>query len=64
VGGLKVFPRAIEAALPPETQVQTRIGHLPRHSMSFACYKDRNAVDAEAAEAALAEVEDRDPVAK
>ena len=68
--GLKGFPQAIEATL-PQTEVQTRIVHLLRHSMSFASYKDRKAVaaalkavytavDAKAAEAALAEFEDSD----
>ena len=67
VDGLKGFPQAIEAAF-PQTQVQTCIVHLLRHSMSFASYKDRKAVaaalkaiytaiDAEAAEAALDEFE-------
>ena len=45
VDGLKGFPQAIEAAF-PQAQVQTRIVHLPRHSMSFASYKDRKAVAA------------------
>lgn len=68
VDGLKGFPQAIEAAF-PETQVQTCIVHLLRHSMSFASYKDRKAiatalkaiytaVDAEAAEAALSDFEE------
>jgi len=54
--------QAIEAAF-PQTQVPGPdcIGHLSRHSMSFASHKDRNA---EAAKAAPVEVEDRDPVAK
>ena len=43
VDGLKGFPQAIEAAF-PETQVQTCIVHLLRHSMSFASYKDRKAI--------------------
>ena len=70
VDGLKGFPAAIEAAF-PQTQVQTCIVHLLRHSMSFASYKDRKAVaaalkaiytavDADAAEAALADFEDSD----
>jgi len=70
VDGLKGFPQAIEAAF-PQTQVQTCIVHLLRHSMNFASYKDRKAVatalkavytavDAEAAEAALTEFEDND----
>ncbi|MCA3521298.1 MAG: IS256 family transposase [Rhodobacter sp.] len=70
VDGLKGFPQAIEAAF-PQTQVQTCIVHLLRHSMSFASYKDRKAVaaalkavytavDAEAAELALAEFENSD----
>lgn len=74
VDGLKGFPRAIEAAF-PQTQVQTCIVHLLRHSMSFASYKDRKAVatalkaiytaiDATAAEAALAEFEQRDLATK
>ncbi len=74
VDGLKGFPQAIEAAF-PQTQVQTCIVHLLRHSMSFASYKDRKAVaaalkavytamDATTAEAALAEFEDSDLAAK
>lgn len=74
VDGLKGFPQAIEAAF-PQTQVQTCIVHLLRHSMSFASYKDRKAVatalkavytavDAEAAEAALAEFDDSDLAAR
>ena len=74
VDGLKGFPQAIEAAF-PKTQVQTCVVHLLRHSMSFASYKDRKAVaaalkavytavDAAAAEAALAEFEDSDLAAK
>ena len=43
VDGLKGFPQAIEAAF-AQTQVQTYIVHLLRHSMSFASYKDRKAV--------------------
>ena len=43
VDGLKGFPQAIEAAF-PETQVQTCIVPLLRHSMSFASYKDRKAI--------------------
>jgi len=68
--GLNGFPQAIEATF-LQTEVQTRIVHLLRHSMSFASYKDRKAVaaaskadytavDAKAAEAALAEFEDSD----
>ena len=74
VDGLKGFPQAIEAAF-PQTQVQTCIVHLLRHSMSFAGYKDRKAVatalktvytavDAEAAEAALSEFEASDLAAR
>ncbi len=74
VDGLKGFPQAIEAAF-PQTQVQTCIVHLLRHSMSFASYKDRKAVaaalkavytavDAAAAETALAEFENSDLAAK
>lgn len=70
VDGLKGFPQAIEAAF-PQTQVQTCIVHLLRHSMSFASYKDRKAVavalkavytavDATAAQAALTEFEESD----
>ena len=66
VDGLKGFP---------QTQVQTCVVHLLRHSMSFASYKDRKAVavalkavytavDAEAAEAALAEFEEGDLAAR
>lgn len=74
VDGLKGFPQAIEAAF-PQTQVQTCIVHLLRHSMSFASYKDRKevaaalkaiytAIDAETAEAALAEFEQSDLAAR
>lgn len=74
VDGLKGFPQAIEAAF-PEAQIQTCIVHLLRHSMSFASYKDRKAVanalkvvytavDAEEAEAALAEFEQSDLAAR
>ena len=70
VDGLKGFPQAIEAAF-PQTRVQTCIVHLLRHSMNFASYKDRKAVaaalkaiytavDADAAELALAEFEESD----
>jgi putative transposase len=70
VDGLKGFPQAIEAAF-PQTRVQTCIVHLLRHSMNFASYKDRKAVavalkaiytavDANAAERALAEFEESD----
>jgi putative transposase len=70
VDGLKGFPQAIEAAF-PQTRIQTCIVHLLRHSMNFASYKDRKAVaaalkaiytavDADAAEQALAEFEDSD----
>ena len=70
VDGLKGFPQAIEAAF-PQTRIQTCIVHLLRHSMTFASYKDRQAVaaalkaiytavDAEAAELALGEFEDSD----
>ncbi|WP_321364375.1 IS256 family transposase [uncultured Celeribacter sp.] len=74
VDGLKGFPQAIEAAF-PQAQVQTCIVHLLRHSMSFASYKDRKAVaaalkavytavDAEAAEVALAGFEESDLAAR
>ena len=70
VDGLKGFPQAIEAAF-PQTRIQTCIVHLLRHSMNFASYKDRKAVaaalkavytavDADAAELALAEFEESD----
>ncbi len=70
VDGLKGFPQAIEAAF-PQTRVQTCIVYLLRHSMNFASYKDRKAVaaalkaiytavDADAAELALAEFEESD----
>lgn len=70
VDGLKGFPQAIEAAF-PQTRIQTCIVHLLRHSMNFASYKDRKAVaaalkaiytavDAEAAELALAEFDGSD----
>ena len=74
VDGLKGFPQAIEAAF-PQAQDQTCIVHLLRHSMSFASYKDRKAVatalkaiytaiDAQAAETALAEFEESDLAAR
>lgn len=74
VDGLKGFPQAIEAAF-PQTQVQTCIVHLLRHSMSFASYKDRkavavalkavySAVDPAAAEAALTDFEESDLAAR
>lgn len=72
--GLMGFPQAIEAVF-PQTHVQTCIVHLLRHSMSFACYKDRKAVatalkavytavDADVAEAALTEFENSDLAAR
>jgi putative transposase len=68
VDGLKGFPEAI-AAVFPETMVQTCIVHLLRQSLAFVSHKDRKAVaaalkdiyravDAAAAEAALAAFED------
>lgn len=67
VDGLKGFPEAIVAVF-PETVVQTCIVHLLRQSLAFVAYKDRKtvaaalkaiyqAVDATAAEAALADFE-------
>ncbi|MCQ4159177.1 IS256 family transposase [Roseomonas sp. GC11] len=67
VDGLKGFPEAILAVF-PEAQVQTCIVHLLRHSLDFVACKDRKAVaaalkaiyqavDATAAEAALAAFE-------
>ena len=43
VDGLKGFPAAIEAVF-PQTQVQTCIVHLIRHSLSFVTWQDRKAV--------------------
>jgi putative transposase len=68
VDGLKGFPDAITAVFPDST-VQTCIVHLLRQSLAFVAYKDRKAVaaalkgiyravDADAAEAALAAFED------
>ena len=68
VDGLKGFPEAITAVF-PEATVQTCIVHLLRQSLAFVAYKDRKAVaaalkevyravDAAAAEAALAAFED------
>jgi putative transposase len=65
VDGLKGFPEAIHAVF-PDTVVQTCIVHLLRHSLEFVSYKDRRtvaaalkdiyrAIDAEAAEAQLAQ---------
>jgi len=45
VDGLKGFPEAITAAF-PETQVQTCIVHLLRHSLSYCGWEDRDAVAA------------------
>src|SRR3712207_5002220 len=67
VDGLKGFPEAILAVFPDAT-VQTCVVHLLRHSLDFVSYKDRKpvaaalkgiyrAVDAAAAEAALAGLE-------
>jgi putative transposase len=67
VDGLKGFPEAILAVF-PEAVVQTCIVHLLRHSLDFVSWKDRKpvaaalkdiyrAVDATAAEAALAAFE-------
>ncbi|MFC7556614.1 IS256 family transposase [Pseudoroseomonas wenyumeiae] len=67
VDGLKGFPEAIVAVF-PEAVVQTCIVHLLRQSLDFVAYKDRKAVaaalkaicqavDATAAEAALAAFE-------
>lgn len=73
VDGLKGFPEAIEATF-PQAQIQTRIVHLIRNSLSYVAWKDRKALaaelkpvyqaaNAEAAEAALAAFEEgpRDP---
>jgi putative transposase len=68
VDGLKGFPEAITAVF-PEATVQTCIVHLLRQSLAFVAHKDRKAVaaalkgiyravDADAAEAALAAFED------
>ena len=43
VDGLKGFPAAIHAAF-PQTQVQTCIVHLLRHSLSFVSFQDRREV--------------------
>jgi len=67
VDGLKGFPEAIESVF-PKTTVQTCIVHLLRNSLELASYKDRKAlagairpiytaINAEAAEAALAAFE-------
>jgi putative transposase len=68
VDGLKGFPEAINTVF-PQTQIQTCIVHLIRHSMEFASWKERKPIaaalkavyrapDAVAASAALAEFED------
>jgi putative transposase len=65
VDGLRGFPEAIEAVY-PQAQIQTRIVHLIRNSLSLASWKDRKslaaalkpvyqAVTADAAAAALQE---------
>jgi putative transposase len=67
VDGLKGFPEAIEAVF-PQAHIQTCIVHLLRNSMAYASWKDRKplaaalkgiyqAINAEAAEAALTEFE-------
>jgi putative transposase len=74
VDGITGFPQAIEVAF-PQTQGQTCIMHLPRHTRSFASYKDRKAVaavvtviytasNAETAEVALATFEQSDLATK
>jgi putative transposase len=45
VDGLKGFPEAITAVF-PQTQVQTCIVHLLRHSLEFVSYKDRKTIAA------------------
>lgn len=45
VDGLKGFPEAISAVF-PETQIQTCIVHLIRHSLAFASWKERRDVAA------------------
>src|SRR3954447_3599354 len=45
VDGLKGFPEAITAVF-PETQVQTCIVHLIRHSLAFASWKERREIAA------------------
>lgn len=68
VDGLKGFPEAINAVF-DKTQIQTCIVHLIRNSLDFAPWKDRKAIvaalktiyraiDARAAQQALAEFED------
>lgn len=67
VDGLRGFPEAIEAVF-PQAHIQTCIVHLLRNSMAYASWKDRKplaaalkgiyqALNAEAAEAALTEFE-------
>src|SRR5947209_1841946 len=45
VDGLKGFPEAITAVF-PETQIQTFIVHLIRHSLAFASWKERREIAA------------------
>jgi transposase-like protein len=45
VDGLKGFPEAISAVF-PETQIQTCIVHLTRHSLAFCSWQDRKPVGA------------------
>lgn len=45
VDGLRGFPEAINAVF-PDTQVQTCVVHLIRHSLSFASWKERKEVAA------------------
>jgi len=46
VDGLKGFPEAIQAVF-PQTEVQTCIVHLVRHSLSYVSWQDRKLVAAE-----------------
>lgn len=46
VDGLKGLPEAIESIF-PQTQVQTCLVHLVRHSLAFVSFKDRKAVAAD-----------------
>ena len=64
VGGRKGVPQAIGTGPLPEPQVQTCILRLLRHALSFASSKDRKAVDADAAAAALEAFQASDLAAK
>ncbi|WP_027390571.1 IS256 family transposase, partial [Chrysiogenes arsenatis] len=58
VDGLKGFPEAIEAAY-PNTQVQTCIVHMVRHSLNFVAWKERKQMAADLKEIYAAPTEEQ-----